>query len=80
MRRLLLLLLGLVVAVLWFRRRLRRPGAPGPGGGRMVRDRICNTYVPQERALRLTDAEGEHFFCSEACRREHVHGPAAPVN
>ena len=73
MQRLLLLLMAVVAAILWLRR-LLRPAPPAPRRGQMVRDRVCNTYLPRERALRLADAEGEHFFCSEACRAEHRKG------
>jgi uncharacterized protein len=37
-------------------------------GVALVRDPVCNTFVPRDRALRaLIDGE-EHHFCSEACR------------
>ena len=55
-----------------------RPAAPGRKGAppavseQLVRDRVCDTYVPRSRALREVDADGtEHFFCSEACRAKH---------
>jgi YHS domain-containing protein len=42
---------------------------PPRSGGRMVRDLVCDTYLPEDRALVHRDAEGaSHFFCSEACR------------
>ncbi len=34
----------------------------------MVRDRICDTFLPRSRALAIRCGEEEHFFCSEACR------------
>jgi YHS domain-containing protein len=34
----------------------------------MVRDRVCNTFLPEEKALRVEEDGEEHFFCSEACR------------
>jgi len=34
----------------------------------MVRDRVCNTFIPESKALRLQIGGEEHFFCSEACR------------
>lgn len=74
MRRLLLLAVALVTLFVWVRRLLRpaRPGrAEAPRGGSMVRDRVCNTFVPRDGALRLRDAAGEHFFCSESCRDAH---------
>jgi YHS domain-containing protein len=71
-----LLTLALAFGVGWFLRRLLTPAhASGPAARQsvpvksMVRDRICNTFVPRESAL-STDLEGErHFFCSERCRK-----------
>jgi hypothetical protein len=37
-------------------------------GGRLVKDPICGTYVPQATALSAGDA----FFCSEECRRKFL--------
>jgi YHS domain-containing protein len=38
----------------------------------LVRDRVCDTYLPRSRALREVDASGrEQFFCSEECRAKH---------
>jgi uncharacterized protein len=37
-------------------------------GEEMVRDRVCNTFLPRERALREVMAGEERFFCSTACR------------
>ena len=79
MRRILILLLGVVALLWWLGRAIKaargRPAA-GPGnrpapadrGGRMVRDRVCNTFLPASQAIRVEDEAGEHFFCSEACR------------
>jgi hypothetical protein len=80
----LLALLGLI----WALRRLIGAGAgagAGPqrevgGEGRvpravdesMVRDRVCNTFLPRSRALTLADEHGEHFFCSEHCRKAYL--------
>ena len=46
-------------------------GAPRPSSRQtedLVRDRICNTYVPRSRALTEKVAGREEYFCSEACR------------
>ena len=49
-----------------------RTGAvPLRGEGDMVRDHVCNTFLPRSRALTVTAADGEHFFCSERCRQIH---------
>lgn len=42
--------------------------AGGAGGGDLVRDRVCNTFVPKGRALRAVVAGEEQYFCSAACR------------
>jgi hypothetical protein len=72
-RRLLVLILA-AVGIYWLLRRLRPARRPATGnesaqqGGRMVRDRMCNKFLPRSSALLLKDGEEEHFFCSEACR------------
>jgi YHS domain-containing protein len=58
------------------------PAAPPPGT-EMVRDQVCNTFVPRARALRATIGGQEAFFCSEACRARAqaalpTGGPVAP--
>jgi hypothetical protein len=37
----------------------------------MVRDRVCNTFLPRSRALTLSTEQGEEYFCSERCRKIH---------
>lgn len=54
---------------------LRRSGGGAPRRSArpaedLVRDRICNTYVPRSRALTAKVAGREEHFCSEACRDE----------
>jgi hypothetical protein len=44
-----------------------RPG-PAPATPTLVRDRVCNTFVPRDRALRATVGGREEHFCSAACR------------
>ncbi len=76
--------LALFLAVLWFVRRVllsmrdeaERIGGHRRGGGSapqpMVRDRVCNTFLPRSRAIVERDADGEHFFCSETCRNRFL--------
>jgi len=49
-----------------------RGAAPGPGKPPppedLVRDRICNTFLPRSRALRAVVGGHEEYFCSAACR------------
>jgi len=82
-RRLLVLLL-LIGAAVWWARRLvgavsgptarDRPVSQPPARdeGRMVRDRVCNTFLPRSRALVERVGSDEHFFCSEACRQKFL--------
>jgi hypothetical protein len=52
----------------WRRGTAPRP-APGSGPARdLVRDRVCNTFVPRDRALVVRTPAGEEYFCSPACR------------
>ena len=49
-----------------------RSAAPGRGRtrreGEMVRDRVCNTFVPRSSALVERVGSETHYFCSESCR------------
>ena len=45
--------------------------------GEMVRDRVCNTFLPESSALASTIAGETHYFCSERCRRQFLAG--API-
>jgi YHS domain-containing protein len=61
---------------------LRRASSPSPAPrsrtlrdeGSMVRDRICETFLPRSRAILLLRDGQEHFFCSEDCRSRFVAG------
>jgi hypothetical protein len=39
----------------------------------MVRDRVCNTFLPRQRALRAVVGGREEHFCSAACRDRALH-------
>jgi hypothetical protein len=81
-RRLLFLIVAVIAGYIWLRRLWARPAAPARRAGRpqgsadagkvMVRDRVCNTFLPRSRAIRLTVGEAEHFFCSEPCRSKFL--------
>ncbi len=50
-------------------------GEPGPAAGPgaagasdLVRDRVCNTFVPKGRALRAVVGGEPQYFCSATCR------------
>jgi YHS domain-containing protein len=40
--------------------------------GNMVKDEVCNTYLPQEDAVRANVDGTDHFFCSRECRDKFV--------
>ena len=76
-------LLQIVVALLVLRillrgfaafvRALRSPDAPAPkrdpaGSTDLIRDRVCNTFLPREHALRALVSGREEHFCSTECR------------
>jgi YHS domain-containing protein len=51
------------------RRQARRTRRPEPRLAEdLVRDPVCQTYVPRSRALPATVEGREEFFCSEECR------------
>jgi YHS domain-containing protein len=64
-------LLGRYVSARLCRSPSRRPAGPSrlPAEDTMVRDRICNTFVPRRRALVERRGGEESYFCSERCRR-----------
>ncbi len=76
--RFLLRLIALVIVLLSALAVVRRligafttPKRQVPGNsGRLVKDPVCGTYVPQQSAL----SAGGKFFCSEECRRKFL-GP-----
>jgi hypothetical protein len=55
---------------------LREPPAVGPSGVEMVRDRVCNTFLPRERAVTAKVGGREMHFCSAACRDRALALPA----
>ena len=87
-RRLLVLVLA-VAALMWWLRRLtrtiQRQQVPASGErtrpvrdlGPMVRDHVCNTFLPKTRALTTRVGSDEHYFCSEKCREEFLAGHTA---
>jgi hypothetical protein len=67
-----LVILFLIRLALRFVAGLVRRGQPrrtrAAGGVDMVRDRMCNTFLPRDRALHLVLAGREEHFCSAECR------------
>jgi hypothetical protein len=46
----------------------RRPPPRRPGATDLVRDRVCNTFLPRDRAIAATVAGRTEYYCSPACR------------
>ncbi|HNT00686.1 MAG TPA: YHS domain-containing protein [Candidatus Saccharicenans sp.] len=38
----------------------------------MVKDEICNTYIPEDEALKEVKGGHTYYFCSEACRQKFI--------
>lgn len=49
-------------------RRSRPQRPPRRLSGTMVKDEVCNTYLPREDAIRESIDGMDHFFCSSECR------------
>jgi YHS domain-containing protein len=63
----------LFLRLLFFPRRLSRRDQPRPKLSRiMVKDEICNTYLPKEEAIVEKTGGEDHYFCSEECRRKFL--------
>ena len=50
----------------------KRPQAPKQASGMMVKDDVCNTYLPKEDALREVHQGIEYYFCSDSCRQKFL--------
>ena len=82
-RRLLFLVLAVGALMWWLRNLIRRmqqtqgpridrPAQPVRDLGPMVRDHVCNTFLPKSRALTARLDSDEHYFCSEECRQKFL--------
>jgi YHS domain-containing protein len=40
--------------------------------GLMVKDEVCNTYLPQEDAIKEIKEGKKYFFCSKECRQKFL--------
>ena len=77
MTRFLLALAGFVVLIYLLRRLAGTGVERAPRGAKrsapsrateMVRDRVCNTFLPRDRAIHALVNGHEEHFCSVACR------------
>jgi len=62
------LIMAVVRAFRRIGRQRREPEPPRKITGIMVKDEICNTYLPKEQALREVRGGRDHYFCSRECR------------
>jgi len=46
------------------------PEPPVSPSGTMVKDEVCQTYLPREKALRDIIDGQERYFCSPECRQK----------
>lgn len=46
----------------------------------LVRDKVCNTFLPKSKALELTAAGENRYFCSKECRATFLAGPATEAD
>ena len=53
-----------------------RPRSARDGVTELVRDKVCNTFLPKSKALELTAAGEVRYFCSRECRSAFLAGPA----
>jgi len=80
----------LIYAVIRFFSRTGQKTGPRPApksgreAGLMVKDEVCNTYLPREDAVREVQGGKELFFCSQECRKKFLESrkesprPASP--
>ncbi|MCX8159317.1 MAG: YHS domain-containing protein [Candidatus Saccharicenans sp.] len=38
----------------------------------MVKDEVCNTYIPEDEALKENKNGRVYYFCSEDCRKKFL--------
>jgi uncharacterized protein len=50
----------------------KAPRQPKQISGLMVKDEMCNTYLPKEDALKEIVEGKQYFFCSQECRKKFL--------
>jgi uncharacterized protein len=53
-------------------RKTQRNRSPRQLSGIMVKDEMCNTYLPEENAIKEKLDGQEYYFCSEECREKFL--------
>lgn len=56
------------------RRAVRREAKRPPLSRTMVKDEVCNTYLPRDDAIKEKWNGRDFFFCSPACRGKFLEG------
>lgn len=46
--------------------------------GLMVKDIVCNTYLPKEDAIKEMREGKEYYFCSQECRQKFLESQKKP--
>ena len=54
------------------KRAKKPPQKPSLKPGIMVKDQVCNTYLPKEDAIKEIHEGKEYYFCSEKCRNKFL--------
>lgn len=66
----------IIYAVIRFFNSLGKSSNPRPStkisSGVMVKDEICNTYLPKEDALKESHEGRVYYFCSPECRQKFL--------
>jgi YHS domain-containing protein len=63
-----LIVLRLVFRTVVYFFRPREEAPKVKAGADLVRDPVCHTFIPQDRALRAVVGGKPEYFCSAACR------------
>ena len=50
----------------------QRPKPVKNKSGLMVKDEVCNTYLPEEDAIRFTFEGKDYYFCSNTCKQKFL--------
>jgi YHS domain-containing protein len=66
----------LIYIAVKFYQSLKKPKktSPKPNSkpGIMVKDEVCNTYLPKEDAIKEVYKGKEYYFCSDECRQKFL--------
>jgi len=71
----LIALLYLAIQLARFFRNLKHystPSSPQRLSGIMVKDEVCETYIPEEEAIKEKINGKIYYFCSQECRRRFL--------